>query len=91
MLSLLAYSDLEDSSQMFGLRNRSRLLWQDKNSVTHYFNSLTKLWRELDLFDQHSWKDLVDADIYQKLLAKKRSYDFWLVFIATVTMFMVTF
>ena len=48
----LAYSDLTDSSQMFALRNRARTLRQDDLSVTQYFNSLTKLWQELDLFNR---------------------------------------
>jgi len=52
----LAYSDLEDATQMFHLRTRAINLKQEENSVTHYFNSLTKLWQELDLFNQPSWR-----------------------------------
>ena len=72
----LAYSDLEDSSQLFDLRTRSRQLRQADSSVTHYFNHLKKLWQELDLFNQHQWRDPNDAAIYQKILAKERVYDF---------------
>ena len=48
----LAYSDLEDTSQMFYLRSKARNLRQADDSVTTYFNSLKKLWQELDLFNQ---------------------------------------
>lgn len=48
----LAYSDLEDSNQMFELRNRSRNLRQDNGTVAQYYGALTKLWQELDLFTQ---------------------------------------
>ena len=46
----LAYFNLEDSSQMFMLRTRSRNVRQDNDSVTNYFHSLNRLWQELDLF-----------------------------------------
>ena len=46
----LAYFDLDDSSQMFLLRTRSRNLCQGDPSVTQYFNNMTKLWQELDMF-----------------------------------------
>ena len=39
-----AYSDLEDSSQMFSLCNQIRYLRQEDESVTFYFNLLTRLW-----------------------------------------------
>ena len=72
----LAYSDLEDATQMFHLRTRARNLKQAESSVTHYFNSFTKLWQELDLFNQPSWKDLFDADVYKKMFSKDCIYDF---------------
>ncbi|XP_073030656.1 uncharacterized protein [Primulina eburnea] len=50
----LAYSDLEDSNQMFDLRTRSRNLRQDDGT----------------------WTDAANREIYQKLLAKERTYDF---------------
>lgn len=72
----LAYSDLEDPSQMFDLRHRSRNLRQDEGTVSQYFSSLTKLWQELDLFTQPAWIDTANSEIYRKLLAKERTYDF---------------
>ena len=40
----LAYSDLENSSQLFELRNRARNLRQGEMDVTQYYSSLRKLW-----------------------------------------------
>ena len=72
----VAYPDLEDSSQMFHLRNRCRLLHQGELSVTQYFNTLTKLWQELDLFNPKDWHDPKDATIYHNFLTRERTYDF---------------
>ena len=72
----VAYSNLEDSSQMFHLRNRCRLLHQGDLSVTQYFNTLTKLWQELDLFNPKDWHDPKDVTIYQNFLTRERTYDF---------------
>ena len=38
-----SYSDLENSAQMFELRNKARKIMQSDLDVTQYFNSLTKL------------------------------------------------
>lgn len=72
----LAYSDLEDSSQMFSLRTRIRNLRQETGTVTNYFHQLTRLWQELDLFQQQPWKDPLDGTLYRQMLAKERIYDF---------------
>ena len=45
------YSDLENSSQLFELRNKARNLTQVEMDVTTYFNVLTKLWQEVDLLE----------------------------------------
>lgn len=60
----LAYSDLEDSNQMFELRNRSRNLCQDNGTVAQCYGALTKLWQELDLFTQPGWTDSTNQEIY---------------------------
>ena len=71
-----SFSDLEDSSQMFFLRTRARNLRQETSSVTTYFHSLTRLWQELDLFQNQQWHDVKDVEIYRLLLVKERTYDF---------------
>ena len=61
---------------MFSLRNRIQYVCQEDESITSYFNSLTRLWQELDLFQSHSWKDPDDAKVYCSILSKERIYDF---------------
>lgn len=55
------YSDLENSSQLFELRNMARNLKQGDMDVTHYFNSLKNLWQELDLFNECEWRCIDDG------------------------------
>lgn len=72
----LAYSDLKNSSQVFELRNRAKNLRQGENDVTQYYNELTKLWQELDLFRVLQWKDPDDAILYRRMVEDDRVYDF---------------
>ncbi|XP_075498838.1 uncharacterized protein LOC142537165 [Primulina tabacum] len=71
-----AYSDLEDSSQMFALRTRARDLRQANGCVSDYYHSLTRVWQELDLFQPQDWKDPADARLHRRILEKERTYDF---------------
>lgn len=41
-----------------------------------YFNSLTTLWQELDMFNNHQWKCQEDAALYRTIVEKERIYDF---------------
>ena len=61
---------------MFHLHNRCRLLHQGELSVTQYFNTLTKLWQELDLFNAKECHDPKDATIYRNFSTRERTYDF---------------
>ena len=72
----LAYSGLEDSSQMFSLRTQVCGLRQEGTSVTQCFNYLKKLWQELDLYNNQQWHDPTNAEIYKKTLPKEQIYDF---------------
>ena len=44
--------------------------------MSQYFNSLTKLWQELDFFNTCQWHDPEDAMMYRKMIEKERVYDF---------------
>ena len=72
----LAYSELESSSQMFELRNKTRNLRQKEYDVTQYYIDLTKLWQELDLFNSLAWKDPDDAILYRNMVESDQIYDF---------------
>lgn len=79
----LAYSDLEDSSQVFELRIRARNLRQCHLSVTQYLSTLKKLWQELDLFNFCEWKDPEDGICIGRWLQRNEFMIFWLATIAT--------
>lgn len=70
------YSDLDNSSQLFELRNKARNLTQGEKNVTTYFNALTKLCQEVDLFHNGHWFCAGCVENYQKMVNKERIYDF---------------
>ncbi|XP_017413078.1 uncharacterized protein LOC108324648 [Vigna angularis] len=51
-------------------------LRQGDNSVTDYFNSLTRLWQKIDIYDTHSWKCSEDALTYKRVVETKRVFKF---------------
>lgn len=73
---VLAYSDVDNSSQLFELRTRARNLRQDGQSVTQYYSALRKLWQEVDMFHSASWKNPADALLFKQIVQKDRIYDF---------------
>ncbi|XP_061354693.1 uncharacterized protein LOC133299272 [Gastrolobium bilobum] len=70
------YSDLENTSQVFELRNKLRDFRQRGMTVTEYFTALTNLWQELDLYYASDLKGLEANTQFRKHLEKKRLYDF---------------
>ncbi|RVW34145.1 hypothetical protein CK203_092836 [Vitis vinifera] len=51
---------------------------QGEQSVTQYYNTLTRYWQQLDLFETHSWKCSDDAATYRKIVEQKRLFKFFL-------------
>ena len=47
------YSDLGNQSQVFELTLKLGEIQQGKDSITKYFNSLKRLWQDLDLFNNY--------------------------------------
>ena len=47
------YSDLGNQSQVFELTLRLGEIRQGDDSITKYFNSLKRLWQDLDLFNTY--------------------------------------
>ncbi|PON60453.1 LOW QUALITY PROTEIN: hypothetical protein PanWU01x14_152500 [Parasponia andersonii] len=45
-------------------------------NVTEYFNTLSNLWQELDLFQEIEWHCKEDGLKYQKQVEKERVFDF---------------
>ena len=51
------YLDLKDMSPNFEVRSKIRNTRQGTSSVTEYFNMLSKLWQQIDLFHNIEWKE----------------------------------
>lgn len=71
-----AYSDLENSAQVFELKSKLRDQRQNSLTVTQYYNTLYNLWHEIDMFYIPEWKCSNDASSYQKMLDRERLFDF---------------
>ena len=46
--------------------------------VTQYFNTLTRYWQHLDVFEVHTWKCHDDTVLYRKIVEQKRTFKFLL-------------
>lgn len=71
-----AFSDLENSAQVFELKSKLRDQRQNSLTVTQYYGILYNLWQEIDLFYVPAWKCPDDASSYQKMLDRERLFDF---------------
>lgn len=49
---------------------------QGENNVTKYFNSLKRLWQDLDLFSNYEWKSPEDFNHYKKIVDNDCIYKF---------------
>ena len=49
------YSNNDNTSQLFGVESTLHDLWQGEQSVTQYFNLLTRHWQQFDLFEKYEW------------------------------------
>ena len=49
---------------------------QGSDIVTIYFNSLKRIWRDLDLFNTYEWKNTEDCKYYQKMVDANRVFKF---------------
>ncbi|KAL7593058.1 hypothetical protein Lser_V15G32577 [Lactuca serriola] len=70
------YSDLENTSQCFEIRSALRSTNQGGRSVTEYYNVLTELWQEMDVFYHINWSCPQDGTLHAKMLEKDRIFDF---------------
>ncbi|XP_074556441.1 uncharacterized protein LOC141812295 [Curcuma longa] len=70
------YSDLGNQSQVFELTLKLGEIRQGEDSVTKYFNSLKRLWQDLDLFSTYEWKSVDDCNHHKKTMEDDRIYKF---------------
>ncbi|RVW56445.1 Retrovirus-related Pol polyprotein from transposon RE1 [Vitis vinifera] len=72
------YSSSENISELFQVESALHDFRQGEQTVTQYYNTLTRYWQHLDLFETHSWKCSDDAATYRKIVEQKRLFKFFL-------------
>ena len=70
------YSDLGNQSQVYELSLRLGDIRQGNDSVTKYFNSLKRIWQDLDLFNDQEWKCPEDASRYKAIVDANKIFKF---------------
>ncbi|GAU31183.1 hypothetical protein TSUD_316080 [Trifolium subterraneum] len=60
------YSDIQNASQIFGLKSKLWHAKQGDRNVTVYYNELLTLWQELDLCYDDNWKCAEDSVLFLK-------------------------
>ena len=64
------YSDLKNSVECFEIKSALKNTKQGNFSVVEYFNILTKLWQEMDMFYETEWHSAQDNLKYNQMLEK---------------------
>lgn len=72
------YSNSENTSELFQVEAQLHDLRQGNLSVTQYFNSLSRCWQQLDMFEVFPWKCKEDGAIFKKVIEQKRTFKFLL-------------
>ena len=70
------YSDIQNSSQIFGLKSKLWHAKQGDRSVTAYYNELLTLWQELDLCYDDNWRCTEDNVLFLKRQENDRVFMF---------------
>ncbi|CAJ2662733.1 unnamed protein product [Trifolium pratense] len=70
------YSDIQNASQIFGLKSRLWHAKQGDRNVTTYYNELLTLWQELDLCYDDNWKCAEDSVLFLKRQENDRVFMF---------------
>ena len=70
------FSDKENTSEIIQIEGILHDLRQGNLTVTEYFNTLTRLWRQLDTFEVHNWNCVTDGFLYKKIVEGKRVFKF---------------
>lgn len=70
------YYDIQNSSQIYGLKSKLWSLKQGERMVTIYYNKLMTLWQELDLCYEDNWKCMEDSVQFIKRQENDRVFMF---------------
>ncbi|XP_073025759.1 uncharacterized protein [Primulina eburnea] len=70
------YSSKDNTSELFAIECRLQDLRQGESSVTDFFNNLTRLWQQLDLFEVYEWECPADGDLFRGGVEQRRIFRF---------------
>ena len=70
------YSDLGNQSQVYELTLKLKEIHQGEDTITKCFNSLKRLWQDLDLYNDYEWKSLDDCNHYKKKVEHNHIFKF---------------
>ena len=69
-------SGLGNQSQVYELTLKLREIRQGEDTGTKYFNSLKRLWQDLDLFNDYEWKSSEDCKHFKKTVEDNHIFKF---------------
>lgn len=72
------YSDSDNTADLFDIKGALHDLRQGEMTVTHYYNTLSRFWQQLDVFETMDWECLRDASRYKRIIEKERVFKFLL-------------
>ena len=67
-----------NTSALFEIESNLHDLRQGEFLVTHYYNTLTRYWQQLDMFEEHKWDCPEDGMLFRKIVEQKRIFKFLL-------------
>ena len=70
------YSDLRNQPQVYELTLKLGQIKQGEDFVTKYFNSLKRIWQDLDMFNDYEWKSTADFNHFRKTIEDNRIFTF---------------
>ena len=70
------YSTKDSTSTIFEIESVIHDLRQGSLNVIQYYNALSRLWQQLDTFEEHGWECLGDAQRYRWIVENKRIIKF---------------
>ncbi|TYG47036.1 hypothetical protein ES288_D11G305800v1 [Gossypium darwinii] len=71
------YSSSENTSELFEIETHLHYL-QGEMTISQYFNTITRYWQHLYMFEIYPWKCLDDAALDKKIVDQKRTFKFLL-------------
>ncbi|KAH9650093.1 protein kinase domain-containing protein [Citrus sinensis] len=70
------YSDYGNQSQIYELQLALGDIRQGDYSITKYFNTLKRLWQDLDLFNDYEWESMEDFKHHKQTVNNERIFKF---------------